>query len=152
MWKSLVKLAAVIVVVYALWVFALDMQSKFLIRGYVRSGLGMAKLVGTQDNLTVRFDYDIAGTSEAGRAKKLVEYFKSVIPDKELWYALIVDKLGNTYRVYFPVKQGIENDFLMMLQMKALVNEISTQVFDGGRVDLHLCDTDFKTVRVVPAN
>ena len=150
MFKRMVRLSVVVGLVCAVWFLVLDMQSKFLIVAYVRTGLGLSKVVGAQDHLTVRFDYDISESLEAGRAKKLVEYFRSILPDKDLWYALEVDKQGNTYRVFFPVKHGIENDFVMMLHMRALVNDISSKVFDGGRVDLHLCDESFNTIRVVP--
>ena len=151
MFKTLVKLTAVVGVGCAVWFLVMEMQTKFFILGYVKTGLGLSRMVGAQDHLTVRFDYDVKSPEEAVRAKKLVDYFKAAMPDKDLWYALVVDRLGNTYQVFFPIKQGIENDFVMMLQMRALVNDISAKVFDGGSVDLHLCDMNFNTVRVVPA-
>lgn len=149
--KALVRLGVIIGVGCVVWFLVLDMQSKFFIAGYLRAGLGLAKLVGAQERVTVRFDYDVSQPEEAARAKKLVDYFKAAMPDNDLWYGMIVSRLGNTYQVFFPIKQGIENDFVTMLQMKALVNDISTKVFGGGSVDLHLCDTNFNTVRVVPA-
>lgn len=151
MFKSLVKLGVVVAACCAVWFLVLDMQTKFFILGYVRSGLGLSRMVSVQDHLTVRFDYDMKSPNEATRAKKLVDYFNAAMPDKDLWYAVVVGRLGNTYQVFFPIKQGIENDFVMMLQMKALVNDVSSKVFDGSSVDLHLCDMNFNTVRVVPA-
>jgi hypothetical protein len=33
--------------------------------------------------------------------------------------------------------------------MKLLASQISQNVFDGAPVDIHLCDKDFNTIRVV---
>ena len=49
------------------------------------------------------------------------------------------------------MKPGFEKDEAYIASVHALGAQISQQVFNGAPVEVHLCDSDLKTLRVVPA-
>jgi len=49
------------------------------------------------------------------------------------------------------IKKGMENDQEYIQLCKAFAEELSTNVFGGSQVDIHLCDEYLKTIRVVVA-
>ena len=62
-----------------------------------------------------------------------------------------INKTGNTYEFRMVIKQGIENDQEFIQISKQFCKELSADVFDGKQVDVHLCDDQLKTLRVVVA-
>ena len=62
-----------------------------------------------------------------------------------------INKTGNTYEFRMVIKQGIENDQEFIQISKQFSKELSADVFDGKQVDVHLCDDQLKTLRVVVA-
>ena len=55
----------------------------------------------------------------------------------------------DTYAFRFPTKKGLENDPEKVAGLKALARLLSQEVFNGTKVDIHMCDDDWKTIRVV---
>jgi hypothetical protein len=60
-----------------------------------------------------------------------------------------LDREGSTYLVRFVIKKGLDQDQDYVKACKALAAELSLYVFDGKRVDIHLCDERLRTIRVV---
>ena len=60
-----------------------------------------------------------------------------------------LNKSGNTYEFRMVVKTGIEQDQEYAELGKLLATEISTFVFNREPVDVHFCDENFKTLRVL---
>ena len=65
--------------------------------------------------------------------------------------SLQLTKEGQTLQVRFPVKPGFEKDEAYIASIRTLAAQISQQVFRGAPVEVHLCDSDLKTLRAVPA-
>jgi hypothetical protein len=61
-----------------------------------------------------------------------------------------LDKSGDTYQFRMAVKEGLDKDaeFLANAQDDALF--ISKNVFDGAKVEFHVCDNQLRTLKVVP--
>ena len=60
-----------------------------------------------------------------------------------------LDKEGSTYLFRMVVKKGLENDQEFINIAKVTAAELSQNVFNGKQVDIHLCDENLKTLRVV---
>ena len=60
-----------------------------------------------------------------------------------------LNKSGNTYEFRMVVKTGIEQDQEYAELGKLLATEISTFVFNREPVDVHFCDENLKTLRVL---
>ncbi|MFD3407587.1 hypothetical protein SKC37_02870 [Aquirufa sp. HETE-83D] len=61
-----------------------------------------------------------------------------------------LNKSGTTYEFRMVVKKGIEQDQEYTELGKALASEISAGVFNGQQVDVHYCDENLNTLRVLP--
>ena len=59
-------------------------------------------------------------------------------------------KNDEIYEVYFVVKKGMEDDLSTRLMFQVLGDELSKDVFQYSKTDIHLTDETFKTLRVVP--
>ena len=60
-----------------------------------------------------------------------------------------INKTGNTYEFRMVVKKGLENDEEFIQLAKLFSIELSEEVFNGYDVDVHLCDINLETLRVV---
>ena len=60
-----------------------------------------------------------------------------------------LDKTGNTYEFRMVIKKGIEKDEEFIQIAKIFANDLSEYVFNGFNVDIHLCDENLSTIRVV---
>ena len=60
-------------------------------------------------------------------------------------------KEGKTYEFRMVVKKGLEDDDNVIAAAKFASARLADKVFDGDKVDVHLCDNTFETLRVVPA-
>jgi DNA-directed RNA polymerase subunit RPC12/RpoP len=56
------------------------------------------------------------------------------------------------YEVRFVVKTGIDSDPMYIAVFRELAREIAFRVFGGKAVDVHLCDENLRTLRVIPTN
>lgn len=61
-----------------------------------------------------------------------------------------MNKSGNTYEFRMVVKKGIEQDQEYVELGKLMGAELSAAVFNGEQVDVHFCDENLKTLRVLP--
>jgi hypothetical protein len=61
-----------------------------------------------------------------------------------------LNKTGNTYEFRMVVKKGIEQDQEYTALGKLMAKEISDEVFYGKQVDVHFCDENLKTLKVLP--
>jgi hypothetical protein len=59
-------------------------------------------------------------------------------------------KQGEMLQFRLPVKQGLEKDESYVATCGKFAKELSKAMLHGGPVEVHLCDTNFRTVRVVP--
>ena len=60
-----------------------------------------------------------------------------------------LDKAGATYQFRMVVMPEKQNDEPTAVLMKAFAGEISEEVFGGAPVELHICDNQLKTLRVL---
>lgn len=60
-----------------------------------------------------------------------------------------LNRTGRTYEFRFVTKKGIEQDVDMIASLKEFGAAMSKDVFSSAPLDLHLCDDNLKTVRVV---
>lgn len=63
-----------------------------------------------------------------------------------------LDKSGDTYQFRMVVKEGVVIDELPVPLFKTIATELSKNVFNGAKVEVHLCDANLKTIKVVPMN
>ena len=84
-------------------------------------------------------------------AKKLGDYLvkSGFFGGKKVTVQL--DKAGATYQFRMVVMPEKQNDEPTMLLMKAFAGEISEEVFGGAPVELHICDDQLKTIKVLKA-
>ena len=61
-----------------------------------------------------------------------------------------LNKSGNTYEFRMVVKKGIEQDQEYTELGKLMAAEISTEVFNGKQVEVHYCDENLTTLKVLP--
>ena len=61
-----------------------------------------------------------------------------------------LNKTGKTYEFRMVVKTGIEQDPEYTELGKLMAAEISSAVFNGESVDVHYCDENLNTLRVLP--
>jgi hypothetical protein len=61
-----------------------------------------------------------------------------------------LNKAGGVYEVRLVVKPGSDLD-PHLFEFTLFARKISKDVFDSAPVDIHLCDQELKTLRVVPA-
>jgi hypothetical protein len=74
------------------------------------------------------------------------EYFDGVPKTVQL------NKVDRTYQVRCVVKKGIDTDPKFVEGFRQMGAEISREVFDGARVEVHMCDEYLKTLRVLTPN
>lgn len=60
-----------------------------------------------------------------------------------------LDKKGSTYQVRLIVREGVVMNPRVLTGMQHLASGISRQVFGGAQVEVHLCNSQFETLRVV---
>ena len=60
-----------------------------------------------------------------------------------------ITKTGNTFEFRMVVKKGIDRDEEFTQIFKSYASELSKNVFDDEPVEIHLCDENLKTLRVV---
>ena len=82
-------------------------------------------------------------------AKKLGDYLvKSGFFDGRK-ITVQLDKSGSTYQFRMVVVKEKQNDDATMILMKAFAGEISEDVFNDAPTELHICDDQLKTLRVL---
>ena len=60
-----------------------------------------------------------------------------------------LDKSGSTYQFRMVVKPELRNDKSYRETCKLAAKDFSTNVFNDEPVEIHICDENFKTIRVV---
>ena len=85
-------------------------------------------------------------------AKKVADFMEQNIKseggDKK---SVQLDKSGDTYALRLVVQKDLEKDDNAVARFKSIGQAVSAQVFNGAKVDVHLCDNHFKTLKVVSA-
>lgn len=85
-------------------------------------------------------------------AKSLGNYLQKIGYFSGQGYTVQLDKANDTYQARFVVQKGIESNDAALNAFKGLVNQLSKDVFKGGKVEIHLCDEHLKTLKVVKMN
>lgn len=82
-------------------------------------------------------------------AKKLGDYLvkSGFFGGKKVTVQL--DKSGATYQFRMVVMPEKQNDEATLILMKAFAGEISEEVFGGAPTELHICDDQLKTIKVL---
>jgi hypothetical protein len=91
--------------------------------------------------------YYTSSVTEA-QARKLAEYLVSIGFFNGNRYSVQLNKGGSIYEVRVWTKEGTEKNSGIASD-KNLCRFISLNVFDGKPVEVHLCDTNMKTLRVL---
>jgi hypothetical protein len=83
-------------------------------------------------------------------ARKVADYLDTKFPDNKGKVATYqLNKAGGKYEFRAVVQEGKENDNLAVVAFQAMGVLLSLEVLDGAPVDVHLCDRNLKTVRVL---
>jgi hypothetical protein len=82
-------------------------------------------------------------------AKKLGEYLVNAGFFNGKKITVQLDKAGTTYQFRMVVQPEKQNDEPTMLLMKTFAAEISEEVFNDAPTELHICDEQLKTLRVL---
>ena len=61
-----------------------------------------------------------------------------------------LNKSGDTYEFRMVVKKGIEQDQEYCNLGKLMAAELSSELFNGKSVDVHFCDENLETLKVLP--
>jgi hypothetical protein len=69
--------------------------------------------------------------------------------DKQI--SMQITKSGKTLQFRFVVQPGVDKDESGIPTVQALGAMLSSVVFGGAPLEVHLCDDHFQTLRVVPA-
>lgn len=64
--------------------------------------------------------------------------------------AVKILKSDERYELYFITKKGVENDETNIRALELLGDELSRNIFQYSKTDIHMTDDNFETVRVVP--
>lgn len=84
-------------------------------------------------------------------AKKLGDYLvKGEFFSDQNKGTVQLDKSGDTYQFRMVVKEGVAIDDKLVALFKTVATELSKNVFNGAKVEIHLCDSNLKTLKVVP--
>ena len=86
-------------------------------------------------------------------AKKAGEYLQNIgyfNDDKET--SVQVDKSGDVYAVRFVVVEGADKNEEYAKKFQAVAREMSQNVFDGKKAEVHMCDDHLKTLKVISMN
>lgn len=88
---------------------------------------------------------------QKAEAQRLGNYLlKSGYFDDEKEKSVQLEKAGDLYQVRLVMKDGAEEDTTTVRQVKSFGAAISRHVFDGKKIELHICDDYFETKKVVP--
>jgi hypothetical protein len=85
-------------------------------------------------------------------ARKLADYLNEDSSNNSNRVSYQLNKNGTVYQVRMVVKDGMSQNELYAAVAAVWGQKISEQVFERAPVEVHLCDTSFKTLRVVPAS
>jgi hypothetical protein len=85
-----------------------------------------------------------------GEAKKLGDSLveNHVFSDKNKG-TVQLDKSGDTYQVRMVVKEGMDKDENYIAAIHEFATYLSKNVFNGAKTEIHLCDQNLKTLKVV---
>jgi hypothetical protein len=119
--------------------------------------IGMLALVGCDAGYGTKLEFNggqlfYTKNVTAAEANSLGEYLV-----KEKFYdgnpkSVQLNKSGSTYEFRMVVKKGLESDQSYVDLGKVFAKELSENVFSGSQVDVHFCDDQLKTLRVILAN
>ncbi len=85
-------------------------------------------------------------------AKKLGDYLTKIKFFEGDGKTVQLDKSGDTYQFRMVVKEGLDKDEKYITASQEAAVEISKNVFEGAKVEVHLCDNKLKTLKVVTMN
>ncbi len=85
-------------------------------------------------------------------AKKLGDYLTKIKFYEGDGKTAQLDKSGDTYQFRLVVKEGLDKDEKYIAAGQEAAVEFSKNVFDGAKVEVHLCDNQLKTLKVVTMN
>ena len=83
-------------------------------------------------------------------AKKLGDFLvkEQVFSGKRATVQL--DKAAGTYQVRMVIIPEKQNDAVYQGLLKTFAGQISSEVFNNGATEIHICDDSLKTLKVVP--
>jgi hypothetical protein len=129
------------------------MKNKKMIGGIVAIAMMLVVVLAcNQHGTKLEFNggelYYTDNVTEA-EAKKLGEYLV-----KETFFdgqkkSVQLDKSGSTYQFRMVVKKELQNDDSFTANAKVAATEISENVFNKAPTEVHICDENLKTIRVV---
>lgn len=126
-----------------------------MLKKFIIITIGILLLAGCSQSFgeTIQKDLFTLHYTEAvtkGEAQKLFDYLiENKIVDGKNSADIQLTKKDSTYIMNFIVKTGLDRDEDIVYSMSLLGADISEQLFDGASFDIHLCDSSFKTLRVV---
>jgi hypothetical protein len=90
-------------------------------------------------------------TVTTDEAQRLADFLNDKIVTPEWKATFQLRKAGEVYELRLVVKEGAEKDEAKILSFRALGVLVSAEVFNQAPVEVHLCDQNLKTIKVLPA-
>jgi hypothetical protein len=118
----------------------------------------LALLVAFGDRLAYGKEVKLAGGSQLfytasvtdAEAQKLADYLNGYFKGADHPMSFQLNKKGGVYEVRMVVKDGMADNEAYVTLIQQWGREISEKVFDNAPVEMHLCDTSLKTLKVLP--
>lgn len=82
-------------------------------------------------------------------AQSLLEFLTKSDEEESNGMTTMLDKSGDNYIYKMVVKPGFENDESYENLMKAYSSVMSNQLFNDAPISIHLCDDNFKTLKII---
>jgi hypothetical protein len=91
-------------------------------------------------------------TVTEAQARKLADHMNAdekFFGSKDTKGTFQVNRTGDIYELRMVVKEGADQNDTLVMVCQLLSLQLSSEVFDGAFVDIHLCDQELKTLRVI---
>lgn len=111
--------------------------------GYVRMSTARRGTV-TADNFTVHF----SGGVTRDEAARFTRHLKQVGLTATEQITLLLTKEGSTYQLRWHVKDEFRDSTLLAAKLAEAAKNLSAEVLGGAPCEIHICDRDFRTIRV----
>jgi hypothetical protein len=89
-------------------------------------------------------------TVTTDEAQLLADFLNDKVLTPEWKATFQLRKEGEVYELRLVVKEGVEKDEATILSFRALGVLVSAEVFNKAPVEVHLCDQNLKTIKILP--
>ena len=115
--------------------------------------IAVSKMIGNDYGNEIKFSNGgqlfYKNSVEKADAERLAEYLKKSGWDTGNAKTVQLNKNGDTFEFRMVIKKGIDHDEQYLANAKVMAIELSQNVFNGSKAEIHMCDEKLETIRVV---